>query len=282
MGAELCCRATGATAGRLSAYLLERCGSEAAQLCAHAVHSGGGGWSAGVPVFRLEGVWGFSKRCVRHSGGVWASDPRRSFHDSPLAVSQSLLFGLARGAHRRLRRERTPQYSSRSPRRTYWLFRGKKRAQTQLTKELYWSGCSHIQKCAHMIQSPPARPALRRASAAEFAVPPRRASAPEFGQIVNRTPPEDQAVHHIHRQVAKLELESQKTYARSPSLESQIAAPLAAPPPPVSPPGSPRSITRKFYVFPETQAPDVVPWPERCRSAPSVSIDEVLAPLTRL
>ena len=135
-----------------------------------------------------------------------------------------------------------------------------------------------------MIQAPSARPALRRASAAEFAVPPRRASAPEFGQIVNRTPPEDQAVHHIHRQVAKLELESQKTYARSPSLESQIAAPLAAPPPPVSPPGSPRSITRKFYVFPETQAPDVVPWPdaERCRSALSVSIDEVLAPLTRL
>ena len=195
---------------------------------------------------------------------------------TPLAVSQSLLFGLARGAHRRLRRERTPQYSSRSPRRTYWLFRGQKRAQTQLTKELYWSGCSHIQKCDHMIQAPSARPALRRASAAEFAVPPRRASAPEFGQIVNRTPPEDQAVHHIHRQVAKLELEPRVTYARSPSLECQMTAPLAAPPPPVSPPGSPRSITRKFYVFPETQAPDVVPWPERCRSAPSVSIDEVL------
>ena len=94
--------------------------------------------------------------------------------------------------------------------------------------------------------------------------------------LSQRTPPQDQAVHHIHRQVAKLELESRKTYARSPSLECQIAAPLAAPPPPVSPPGSPRSITRKFYVFPETQAPDVVPWPERCRSAPSVSIDEVL------
>ena len=140
-----------------------------------------------------------------------------------------------------------------------------------------------------MTQPPsPVRPALRRASAAEFAVPPRRASAPEFGQIVNRTPPQDQAVHHIHRQVAKLELESHTsagcTYARSPSLESQIMAPLAAPPPPVSPAGSPRAITRKFYVFPETQAPDVVPWPdaERCRSAPSVSIDEVLAPLTRL
>ena len=84
------------------------------------------GCVCGLPVFRLEGVWGFSKRCVRHSGGVWASDPRRSFHDSPLAVSQSLLFGLARGAHRRLRRERTPQYSSRSPRRTYWLLRWSK------------------------------------------------------------------------------------------------------------------------------------------------------------
>ena len=116
--------------------------------------------------------------------------------------------------------------------------------------------------------------------------PARRASAPEFGQIDahagQRTPPQDQAVTHIHRQVAKLELESHTSadcyYARSPSLESQIMAPLAAPPPPVSPPGSPRSITRKFYVFPETQAPDVVPWPdaERCRSAPSVSIDEVL------
>ena len=46
MGAELRCRAIGATAGRLSAYLFERCGSEAAQLCAHAVHSGGGlGWA---------------------------------------------------------------------------------------------------------------------------------------------------------------------------------------------------------------------------------------------
>mmetsp|Transcript_7795 Transcript_7795/g.20727 ORF Transcript_7795/g.20727 Transcript_7795/m.20727 type:complete len:129 (+) Transcript_7795:1129-1515(+) len=119
--------------------------------------------------------------------------------------------------------------------------------------------------------------------------PARRASAPEFGQIDahagQRTPPQDQAVHHIHRQVAKLELEAPRvSYERSPSLECQMAAPLAAPPPPVSPPGSPRSITRKFYVFPETQAPDVVPWPdaERCRSAPSVSIDEVLAPLTRL
>ena len=144
-----------------------------------------------------------------------------------------------------------------------------------------------------MAQPPsPVRPALRRASAAEFAVPPRRASAPEFGQIVdaahaharNRTPPQDQAVQHIHRQVAKLELEPRVTYARSPSLECQMTAPLAAPPPPVSPPGSPHPTTRKFFVFTETQAPDVVPWPdaERCRSAPSVSIDEVLAPLTRL
>ena len=146
--------------------------------------------------------------------------------------------------------------------------------------------CSHIQERAHMIQAPSARPALRRASAAEFAVPPRRASAPEFGQIDahagQRTPPQDQAVQHIHRQVAKLELEPRVTYARSPSLECQMTAPLAAPPPPVSPPGSPHPTTRKFFVFSETQASDVVPWPERCRSAPSVSIDEVLAPLTRL
>ena len=131
-----------------------------------------------------------------------------------------------------------------------------------------------------MIQSPStARPA-------------RRASAPEFGQIDaggaahahagQRTPPQDQAVHHIHRQVAKLELEPRVTYARSPSLECQMTAPLAVPPPPVSPPGSPHPTTRKFFVFSETQASDVVPWPERCRSAPSVSIDEVLAPLTRL
>ena len=132
-----------------------------------------------------------------------------------------------------------------------------------------------------MIQSPStARPA-------------RRASAPEFGQIDaggaahahagQRTPPQDQAVHHIHRQVAKLELEAPRvSYERSPSLESQMTASLAAPPPPVSPPGSPHPTTRKFFVFSETQASDVVPWPERCRSAPSVSIDEVLAPLTRL
>ena len=132
-----------------------------------------------------------------------------------------------------------------------------------------------------MIQSPStARPA-------------RRASAPEFGQIDaggaahahagQRTPPQDQAMHHIHRQVAKLELEAPRvSYERSPSLESQMTASLAAPPPPVSPPGSPHPTTRKFFVFSETQASDVVPWPERCRSAPSVSIDEVLAPLTRL
>ena len=119
--------------------------------------------------------------------------------------------------------------------------------------------------------------------------PARRASAPEFGQIDahagQRTPPQDQAVHHIHRQVAKLELEAPRvSYERSPSLECQMQAPLAAPPPPVSPPGSPHPTTRKFFVFSETQASDVVPWPdaERCRSAPSVSIDEVLAPLTRL
>ena len=132
-----------------------------------------------------------------------------------------------------------------------------------------------------MIQSP------------SLARPARRASAPEFGQIDaggaahvhagQRTPPQDQAVHHIHRQVAKLELEAPRvSYERSPSLESQMTASLAAAPPPVSPPGSPHPTTRKFFVFSETQASDVVPWPERCRSAPSVSIDEVLAPLTRL
>ena len=155
-----------------------------------------------------------------------------------------------------------------------------------------------------MIQAPSARPALRQASAAEFAVPPRRASAPEFGQIAigaahahaQRTLPQDQAVHHIHRQVAKLELEPRTTYARSPSLECQMAAPLAAPPPPVSPPHSPRASHKEYLFFPETQAADVVPWPhsleERCPSRVhsdpmvtrlrTVSIDEVLAPLTRL
>ena len=135
--------------------------------------------------------------------------------------------------------------------------------------------------------------------------PPRRASAPEFGQLsaidaahdhAQRTPPQDQAVHHIHRQVAKLELEPRTTYARSPSLECQMAAPLAAPPPPVSPPHSPRASHKEYLFLPETQAPDVVPWPhsleERCPSRVhsdpmvtrlrTVSIDEVLAPLTRL
>ena len=66
LGAELCCLAIGATAGRLGAYLLERCGAEAAQLCAHAVHSALarrlGLGCTGLPVFRLEGVWGFSGR----------------------------------------------------------------------------------------------------------------------------------------------------------------------------------------------------------------------------
>ena len=136
--------------------------------------------------------------------------------------------------------------------------------------------------------------------------PARRASAPEFGHIDaggaahahagQRTAPQDQAVHHIHRQVAKLELEPRVTYARSPSLECQMAAPLAAPPPPVSPPHSPRASHKEFLFFPATEAPDVVPWPhsleERCPSRVhsdpmvtrlrTVSIDEVLAPLTRL
>ena len=75
-----------------------------------------------------------------------------------------------------------------------------------------------------------------------------------------------------------------------------MAAPLAAPPPPVSPPHSPRASHKEYLFFPETQAPDVVPWPhsleERCPSRVhsdpmvtrlrTVSIDEVLAPLTRL
>ena len=58
LGAELCCRAigaTGATAGRLSAYLLERCALRQPN-CAHAVHSGGGLAVGLSPVFRLEGV----------------------------------------------------------------------------------------------------------------------------------------------------------------------------------------------------------------------------------
>ena len=75
-----------------------------------------------------------------------------------------------------------------------------------------------------------------------------------------------------------------------------MSAPLAAPPPPVSPPHSPRASHKEFLFFPETDAPDVVPWPhsleERCPSRVhsdpmvtrlrTVSIDEVLAPLTRL
>ena len=258
--------------GRIVAYLLERCGSEAAQLCAQRRRFG----------FCLL-VWFFvSKVSEASQGGV--EGILESYGPATFDAAFTTLLWLSRRAcFLDLLAARIDVYEENERRSTPHAVlvgrtgcAGRKRARTQLTKELYWSGCSHTQKCDHMIQAPSARPALRRASAAEFAVPPRRASAPEFGQIVNRTPPEDQAVHHIHRQVAKLELESQKTYARSPSLESQIAAPLAAPPPPVSPPGSPRSITRKFYVFPETQAPDVVPWPERCRSAPSVSIDEVL------
>ena len=133
------------------ACLLRRLCEEAAHLCGTAAAAL---WLClrivcGLPVFRLEGVWGFSKRCVRHSGGVWASDPRRSFHDSPLAVSQSLLFGLARGAHRRLRRERTPQYSSRSPRRTYWLLRRSKTSPHTAHQRALLERCSHIQARPH-------------------------------------------------------------------------------------------------------------------------------------
>ena len=69
LGAELCCLAIGATAGRLGAYLLERCGAEAAQLCARCAQRGGLGWAAQA-VFRLEGVLRFSGRRGRHSGGV--------------------------------------------------------------------------------------------------------------------------------------------------------------------------------------------------------------------
>ena len=61
LGAELCCLAIGATAGRLGAYLLERCGAEAAQLCARCAQRGGLGWAAQA-VFRLEGVLRFSGR----------------------------------------------------------------------------------------------------------------------------------------------------------------------------------------------------------------------------
>ena len=64
LGAELCCRAIGATAGRLSAYLLERCGSEAAQyartLCTAAAAWAG---SAGLPFF-------VSKASGAFQGGV--------------------------------------------------------------------------------------------------------------------------------------------------------------------------------------------------------------------
>jgi hypothetical protein len=107
--------------GRIVAYLLERCGSEAAQLCAQRRRFG----------FCLL-VWFFvSKVSEASQGGVEGilesyGPATLDAAFTPLAVSQSLLFGLARGAHRRLRRERTPQYSSRSPRRTYWLLRWSK------------------------------------------------------------------------------------------------------------------------------------------------------------
>ena len=73
-----------------------------------------GGFSSRRRLALLREAWEALWR--GQTGEAWCR-----FHDSPLAVSQSLLFGLARGAHRRLRLERTPQYSSRSPRRTYWL-----------------------------------------------------------------------------------------------------------------------------------------------------------------
>ena len=74
------------------------CSSDAAlrqPLCAHAVHSGGGlGWVCRFPVFRLEGVWGSSRRCVRHSGGVRAGEPRSLRDCSQVSSSESLLLDL--------------------------------------------------------------------------------------------------------------------------------------------------------------------------------------------
>ena len=176
MGAALCCRATGATAGRLSAYLLERCGSEAAQLCAHLCTARR--LAAQVSRFFVSKVSEAPRGGV---GGTLEEYGLGADFTTLRRRAQSLLFGLA---YEHLddvyaqNERRCSCYSS--SRRTCWLLRGLKRAQTQLTKELYWSSVL-TSKRAQMIQSQPARPALRRASAAEFAVPPRRASAPEFG-----------------------------------------------------------------------------------------------------
>ena len=262
---------------------------------ARCAQRGGLGWAAQVSRFFV------SKASCASQGGVgglficlrWRSAILRE-SSSLWQVSQTILLRGASDAHRHWSTQRPRAGVARTDIIRIWPFAPSKTSQDTATEEISWQ-CSHCEFSPTERRAQPTgadakRPQRCNKKDTKMSPPPpparpaRRASAPEFGQIDahagQRTPPQDQAVHHIHRQVAKLELESHTsagcTYTRSPSLESQIMAPLAAPPPPVSPPGSPRSITRKFYVFPETHAPDVVPWPERCRSAPSVSIDEVL------
>ena len=213
------------------------------------------------PVFRLAAV----SALFVHASAPWVcSSPATSMQLSRLSSGclAELAFGLACGAHRRLRRERTPQYSSRSPRRTYWLFRGQKRAQTQLTKELYWSGCSHIQKCDHMIRHCQRSRATREPRLAEFAVSYEPTNVRQTSRLgTGRS--------GIHRQVRNWFRILKRHNARSLASarvanrgavrlrrrRSVYAAGLAAAP-----------SQGNFTCSRETHAPGVVPWPERCRS----------------
>ena len=129
------------------AYLLERCGSEAAHLCARAQRRRLA-VSTGLPVFRLEAASGAAR-------GAWRGICLRWRSANP-SCSSTLLWLSRRACFLDLLAARIDVYEENERRssphavlvgRTGCL-RHRKRARTQLTKELYWSGCSHPQTSA--------------------------------------------------------------------------------------------------------------------------------------
>ena len=134
MGAELRCRAIGATAGRLSAYLFERCGSEAAQLCAQRRRCGGAWLGLQVCRFFVYNVSGASQGGV---GGLficlrWRSAILRE--SSSLArLSDHTLRG-ASDAHRHWFTHRPRAGVARTDIIRIWPLAPHKRARTQPLK----------------------------------------------------------------------------------------------------------------------------------------------------
>ena len=96
MGAELRCRAIGATAGRLSAYLLERCGSEAAQY-ARTLRTAAAAWAClqasrfssrrRLGLFRK--VWDALLRCRAGDGDPFVRAPVAQHTKQPLTELNS-------------------------------------------------------------------------------------------------------------------------------------------------------------------------------------------------